>query len=217
MPVAFHVSVVTPSPLPSTSPSTPTHSMASPAAPGLFFCFAAAVLLVFVSVSAPTWDRISFLDVSVSGQTTHFGVFGFTGSATHVGYTFPSFAGATNLNTHVLHNLTNALILHPVAAGLSGIAVLFGLCGAMYHRSGTIIMSLAALLAFLVTLVAWIIDMVLFGIVRVRVRDAAGNSSAAQYGNANWLTLGALVSLALAFCAGTCGSFGRYRRGGNRV
>ena len=64
--------------------------MASPAVPGLLFCFAAAVLLVFVSVSAPTWERISFLDVHTLGRTIHYGVFGYTGSAKHVGYNFPS-------------------------------------------------------------------------------------------------------------------------------
>ena len=89
--------------------------------------------------------------------------------------------------------------------------MLFGLCGAAYHRSGTILMALTSLLAFLATLVAWVIDMVLWGIVRNRIRDIEDTDSAAQYGNANWLTLGALVALALSFCLGTCGSFGRYR------
>lgn len=72
-------------------------------------------------------------------------------------------------------------------------------------------MAITSLLAFLATLIAWVIDMVLWGIVRNRIRDIEGTHSAAQYGNANWLTLGALVALALAFCAGICGSFGRYR------
>ena len=110
-----------------------------------------------------------------------------------------------------MHNLTDTLILHPIAAGLAGLAVLFGLCGAAYHRSGTILMAIAALLAFLVTLVAWVIDMVLWGIVRHHVRDQTGSSGSAQYGNANWLTLGALVALMLSFCLGVCGTFGRYR------
>ena len=70
-------------------------------------------------------------------------------------------------------------------------------------------MAPAALLAFLVTLVAWVIDMVLFGITRNRINHTGGS---AQYRNANWLTLGALVALAFSFCLGTCGSFGRYRR-----
>jgi len=74
---------------------------------------------------------------------------------------------------------------------------------------GTIFMTLATTLAALVTLIAWIIDMVLWGIARNRFRDVGAR---AQYGNANWLTLGALIALILAFCAGALGSCGRYRR-----
>ena len=80
---------------------------AGAAIPGLFFVFAAAVLLVFVrlafpsrslsyvystgqltqaSVSAPTWNSVSFLNT----EGIHFGVFGYTGSDTHVGYRFPN-------------------------------------------------------------------------------------------------------------------------------
>ena len=70
-------------------------------------------------------------------------------------------------------------------------------------------MTIMSVLAFLVTLVAWVIDMILWGIVRDRIRD---QGVSAQYGNANWLTLGAMVSLFLAFCTGLCGSFGNYRR-----
>lgn len=70
-------------------------------------------------------------------------------------------------------------------------------------------MALAASLALIVTLVVWVIDMVLFGLARKSFRD---QGIAAQYGNANWMTLGALVALLIGFCAGACGSFGRYRR-----
>ena len=70
-------------------------------------------------------------------------------------------------------------------------------------------MTLFAGLALLTTFVAWVIDMILFGIGRERYHDAG---DAAQYGNANWLTLGALVALLLAFCTSACGIFGRYRR-----
>lgn len=66
----------------------PQSAMASPAIPGLFFCFAAAVLLVFVSVSSPTWEKISFLNVREGGRLIHFGVFGYTGTGKHIGYTF---------------------------------------------------------------------------------------------------------------------------------
>lgn len=88
-------------------------------------------------------------------------------------------------------------------------AVLFGACGAAYHRAGTVLMALAATIATLATLVAFIIDMVLFGIARNRFREAGAS---AQYGNANWMTLGALIALILGVCSGVCGAFGRYRR-----
>lgn len=96
-----------------------------------------------------------------------------------------------------------------IAAGLSGIAVLFGICGAAYHRVGTVLMTLISALAFLVTLVAWVVEMVLFGVARKHFRDRGIN---ATWGNANWLVLGALVALFLGFFAALCGSFGRYSR-----
>ena len=69
-------------------------------------------------------------------------------------------------------------------------------------------MTLVSALAFLVTLVAWIIEMALFGIARDHVRDRGG---VANYENANWLVLGALVALFIAFFASLCGIFGSYR------
>ncbi|KAI0633420.1 pali-domain-containing protein [Trametes polyzona] len=182
---------------------------AGAAVPGLFFTFAAMVLLIFASVSAPTWERISFLDAPTGGSTTHFGVFGYTGSDTHVGWFFPGALGDDRINDHLFHNLTYVLILIPIAAGLSGLAVLFGLCGAAYHRAGTVFMTLLSALAFLVTLVAWVIEMVLFGVARSHMRD---RGIEATWGNANWIVLGALVSLFLAFFASLCGVFGRYGR-----
>ncbi|KAF9448209.1 pali-domain-containing protein [Macrolepiota fuliginosa MF-IS2] len=177
---------------------------ASPAIPGLFLCFAATVLLVFVSVSSPTWEAISFLNVGVGSTQIHYGVFGFTGSTHSIGYLFSN----DRLNSTVLHNLTKTLILHPIAGGLAGIAFLFGLCGTTARtRVGTVFMALVAGLATLATFVAWVIDMILFGIARQRFREAG---QPAQYGNANWLTLGALIALLLGFCASACGVFGRY-------
>ena len=70
-------------------------------------------------------------------------------------------------------------------------------------------MTLLSGLALLTTFVVFIIDMILFGIARQRYRNAG---QIAQYGNANWLTLGALVALLLGFFTSVCGSFGRYNR-----
>lgn len=133
----------------------------------------------------------------------------------------------SELNDGTFHNLTICLILVPIgtpplhacllshrahtsylAAGLSGLAFLFGLCGASYHRAGTVFMTLLSSLAFIVTLVVWVIEMALFGIARSHVRD---RGAYAEYANANWLVLGALVALFLAFFASLCGTFGSYR------
>ncbi|CAE6508611.1 unnamed protein product [Rhizoctonia solani] len=72
-------------------------------------------------------------------------------------------------------------------------------------------MSLAAALATLCTLVVFVIDMVLWGIARNRIRDEGVN---ANYGNANWMVAGALAALLLGFCSSLIGSCGRYRRRG---
>lgn len=182
------------------------------AIPGAFLCFSAAVLLVFVSVSSPTWEKISFLDVRSGSTTVHFGVFGYTGSKASIGYHFnPPNINLTSsqLESTVIYNLTKTLILHPIAAGLAGIAFLFGLCGMTHHRSGTVFMTLVTGLAAIATLIAWVIDLSLFGIARQQFKD---QGYSAQYGNANWLTLGALIALLIGFVASIIGIFGRYKK-----
>ncbi|KAF8309509.1 pali-domain-containing protein [Clavulina sp. PMI_390] len=188
--------------------------MVSPAFPGVFFCFAAMVLLIFVSVSVPVWDKITFLDSEIAGKAIGWGVWGYTGSSKGLGYTIDSSALGLNdslLNTSVLRNLTYILVLHPIGAGLSFLAFMFGLCGSItYNRVGTILMTLISSVALLVTVVAFAIDMILFTIIRSRIRaDATGNT--ASLGKAIWITLGALAALVLGTCAAGCGSFGRYR------
>ena len=69
-------------------------------------------------------------------------------------------------------------------------------------------MSLVSALALLVTLVAWVLEMVLFGVARDHARDRGID---ATFGNANWLVLGALVALIVGFISATCGIFGSYR------
>ncbi|KAF8469825.1 hypothetical protein DFH94DRAFT_620579, partial [Russula ochroleuca] len=96
------------------------------------------------------------------------------------------------LSSSTIHNLTFPLILHPndpIAAGLSGLAVLFGLCGAEYHCLGTVLMTLGSSLAVLVTLVVFILD-VLFSIAQHEFRKLGWPS---QYGNVLFNTVWALV------------------------
>ena len=153
-------------------------------------------------------------------------MFGYTGTQTRLGYRFPvtyvfvyralSECQPNGLNkrtgelsSSTVHNLTFTLILHPIGAALSGLAVIFGICGAEYHRSGTVLMALSSSLAALVTLVAFVLDLALFSIARHEFRKLGWSS---DYGNAIWLTLGALVALTLGFCTSAVGIFGSYRR-----
>jgi hypothetical protein len=198
--------------------------MVSPALPGLFCCFAAFVLLVFACVSGNVWGSISFLNATVNGRLIHFGVFGYTGiGKAVVGYNIQDAVGSfpdSTLDTKALYDLTVALILHPIAAVFALVACLFGLCGAGFSRIGTILMSLSAALATLITLVIWVIDMSLWGIVRNRIRNHGPPGSTANYGNANWLVLGALIALLLGFCTaafGSCLPFNRRRAAVDRV
>jgi len=82
-------------------------------------------------------------------------------------------------------SLTKAMILHPIACGFNFIAFMLALGAGIV---GSLLASLVALLAFLTTAVALIIDFVLFSIVRSNVND--NNTGAnAYYGAAAWTTL----------------------------
>jgi uncharacterized membrane protein len=70
-------------------------------------------------------------------------------------------------------------------------------------------MTISAALATALTLIIFILDMVLFSTVRNRFRK---QDVSAQFGNANWLTVGALGALLLAFGMGICTVFSRHSR-----
>ena len=57
---------------------------------GPFFYLVAFILLVLVSVSPPTWESVYFLNAGTGAGRIRFGVFGYTGSGTSVGYEFPA-------------------------------------------------------------------------------------------------------------------------------
>ncbi|CDZ97306.1 Actin cortical patch SUR7/pH-response regulator PalI [Phaffia rhodozyma] len=185
--------------------------------PGFFFAFAAMVLLVIVSVSVPIWDSVYFLKATLNSETVTFGNWGYCvqgGSCTSAKYGYDLTSTLISDSTGKLSNalskgLTYVFILHPIAAGLSFIAALLGLIGTFASsRASTILMVIASLLALLVTGVAWIINMIAFGIARNRVRNAGGQAS---YENGEWILLGAFASLILASFFAVCGSFGRFR------
>lgn len=83
--------------------------------------------------------------------------------------------------------LTKAMILHPIACGLNFIAFLLALGAGMI---GSFLASMVALVAFLTTAIACVIDFVLFSIVRSAVNDRGNlTGSGAYYGAAAWTIL----------------------------
>lgn len=81
--------------------------------------------------------------------------------------------------------LTKVMILHPIACGLNFIAFLLAIGAGVV---GSLLASLVAALAFIVTAVILIIDFILFGIVKHDV-DNDGTGASAHYAAAAWTIL----------------------------
>jgi len=188
---------------------------------GTFFLFVAFVLLLIVSVSAPVWKDLGFMKVTVlpnssEGTRALFGVFGYCVkgaginqcSKAGIGYRLGDIVRGldhTNFRSSTLstlHGLTGALILHPIAAGLTFLALLTAL-GA--HRIGFVCSSFIAFLAWIVTLLALILDFVMFDIVKRNVNNSKLSGSKAQWSSAIWLVLSAFIILFFGSITICCG------------
>ncbi|WWD06387.1 hypothetical protein V865_004477 [Kwoniella europaea PYCC6329] len=182
---------------------------------GSFLLFAAFALLLVSTLSAPVFRQISFLDIRTGSQQLAFGVFGYctnvNGNGNHgcssraLGYDIASVSGEVSDFTYVndkLEHVTKALVLHPVAAGLTFISFIIAL---LSDHVGFLFAALVAFLAFLVSLAAMVIDFVMFGIIRHEIND--NTSSSASFDNAIWLTLAATIILFFStfiVCFETC-------------
>ncbi|KAH9942283.1 pali-domain-containing protein [Epithele typhae] len=167
------------------------------AVPGLVFTLVAFILLVIASATPPTSNVSSFLDV---GGDLHFGVFGYTGSPKTVGWHFPAAVADDYLNQDVFHDLTHALVLVPVCASLAGAAFLINLLGATCAGwVATAFASILSTIAFAILEIAFILEMVLFGLARSHLRERGVD---ATLGNANWIVLSAGLILGFSVTLG---------------
>lgn len=181
---------------------------------GTFLLFAATILLIITCISAPVVNNIAILKVRLNGsngsgrsdENIAFGTFGWClnnanggdgdeCSQSQVGYNpaaivrdkdqtqFSDYAEDTT------RGLTKALVLNPIACGLNFIAFLLALGSGFV---GSLLASLVAGVAFLVTLVALIIEFALFSIIKSNISDNNAGSDA-EYGSAAWTTLVAAI------------------------
>lgn len=186
---------------------------------GTFLLFAAAILLLITTISAPVIPDIPIMKVMLTNKTdirnssVTFGTFGHcvldvapvtsdqdwcTGK--HIGYN-PSLIMAQIDGTQfsvasedTTKALTRVMVLHPVACGMAFIAFLLalgsGVCGAL-------LASIVSALTFIVTLVVMVCDFVLFGIIKNHVNQD-GTGSHAYYSVGMWTILAAMILLFFA-------------------
>ena len=134
-----------------------------------------------------------------------------------------------------VHNLSRALILHPIACGIAFLSFLTALAS---HTIGFLFASLIAMIATVITLIAMIIDWVNFGVslppcsfpfrmddqmtsfqqtVRHHVNGSNGPGHGASFASAIWLVTASFVILALGSLTVCCGCFTDRRRRGRAV
>ncbi|KYK60262.1 hypothetical protein DCS_01399 [Drechmeria coniospora] len=174
---------------------------------GTLLLLVATVLLLVVDVTAPVVNTLSILKVDlgrgVQGTQVTFGTFGYchlnvkdtdSCSNSRIGYDPASvisdiddtdFSDAEEATSRAL---TRVMVLHPVATALCFIAFL--LCIAT-NVVGSIAATFFALLAFVVTIVALICDVVAFAIVKRAVNK--NGRSTARWGSAIWLLVAAAL------------------------
>lgn len=163
---------------------------------GTFALFAAMALLIVASVSSPIWDSVGYLKGQIQGQDITFGNWGWCTSAActsaKLGYPrnfISQLTGQQNIASEtVLRNLSYTLILTPIAAGITFIALLFALGT---HLVLGILGSLAALFAFIVTIVALGLYLGLFIVTRNRINGLGLANTHVGISSQIWLVVAA--------------------------
>jgi len=140
-------------------------------------------------------------------------------SKVHLGYTFDETIGnALHISGYeklISRTLTAALVLHPIACGLTFLALLVSLSVCRRGSWGASRMASLLVLAFgsLAGLIATIVFFVDIGLVRSvgsAINDATDGDLQLRWGNAVWLTLGAALAI-WASLIGVCANMRRNR------
>ncbi|KAH6918680.1 actin cortical patch SUR7/pH-response regulator pali [Coprinopsis sp. MPI-PUGE-AT-0042] len=141
-------------------------------------------------------------------------------SSTRLGYsiddTVARVLNAEDIQNAVERTTTAAFVLNPVATAIAFLAFLFSLFmirrdhfttgrhstttikTTKVSRLASFMTTLLSTLAALLTTAAFLINIVIVAVVRNRVRDRAGDALDFNWGNAVWMTLGAMVALWIA-------------------
>jgi hypothetical protein len=185
---------------------------------GTFFLFAAAVLLLITTITAPVVHDIAMLKVTLTNSSAlrhssvTFGTFGHcvldvapaatdqdacTGRS--IGYSpmkIMEVIDNTQYSTASIDTadaLTRVQILHPIACAVAFIAFLFALGAGI---CGSVLAFLVAGVACIITLIVLITDFISWGIVKDHV-NKDGSGSHANFGVGMWTELASMILLFL--------------------
>jgi len=196
--------------------------------PGVILLGCALVLSFIVSVSLPYLPALDITRARFNATVQQEGTVGIqelrlgiwapcsynpsgdrTCLASGYGYAVHVTSTANNQNqTATIHSAwTTGLAVHPVATSVAFLAFIFSFST---HLTMTLIASLLSFLAATLTLIAFAIDIALYGLVKAELRDfnvAVTTTTAPGF----WLTFASLILLLLAGCT-VC--FGRRKRSG---
>jgi len=202
---------------------------------GTFLLFAATILLLVASITSPVINDMPIARATVTSGVNsvraNFGVFGYCLSedgnsdvctSSQVGYQLPTVLVTLAQATGVLSDsaqdainaVTSALILHPIACGLSFFAFLIAACS---DRLGFLCASLTALLAAIVALAAMILNLVLVTVVRAWLsKNNVDQFVDVSYEVGTWLTVAAFACLVVGVLTTCCACFTDRRRRRNK-
>jgi len=183
---------------------------------GTFFLFAAAILLLITTISAPVINDIAILKVMLTNKSdirnssVTFGTFGHCildvapvetdqdyCTKKTIGYNPAEImAGIDNTDFKTASEdtskaLTRVMILHPIACGLAFIAFLLAL-GAGF--CGSILAASVSAITWIITVVVMATDFVAFGLIKNHV-NGDGSGSHAYYSVGMWTILAAMILL----------------------
>jgi len=174
------------------------------------------------------WNSVYFLYLKTgpneptplpSDTTVTWGVFGSAVNGTvksipQLGYSPADWSGTgvkdPTVDEASLHGITCALILHPIASFLGVVTFGFSMI-ALCSRVGATFGTFASGLMTLTVLVAFIVDMVLFSILKNQLVDPPYNDRQTFYGPAIWMTLAALVASIITLISTSYTTFSHHR------
>ncbi|KAK5175630.1 uncharacterized protein LTR77_000769 [Saxophila tyrrhenica] len=181
---------------------------------GVFLLLVSSILLLIVTISAPVWNHVGLLHVTLPATSglkhtsVNLGTFGYCivdiapndndyCTHHHIGYAPAALlaqldhASISTIASGTSDSLTRVMVLHPIETGLSFIAFLLAIGhGIIGSLAGAII----AFITWILVLISLAIDFSLFGILHHHVNND-GSGSRARFGAAIWCLVAAFLTL----------------------